>query len=290
MKQVPTGKMRKRPAAGEDRSITQLHEHYTVEHELAQRLRQSDPADRLTMYGRAYDELYRRIPHHPRMTRRHAPEEASRIVDYQLRFLRPYLREDTTFLEVGAGDCGLALAASSIAGSVLAADVSRVAAERDEPMPRNFRLVIFDGVHLPLEDNSVDVAYSNQVIEHVHPDDAELQTREIYRCLKPGGTYLCVTSNALNGPHDISQYFDSTPTGFHLKEYTFGDMWALCRRAGFSRVIPYVGIKVSYLPLPALLLVLLELGLRRIPSRLRLWLAGAPPVAMVLGVRVAAIK
>jgi predicted SAM-dependent methyltransferase len=34
---------------------------------------------------------------------------------------------------------------------------------------------------------SVDLAYSNQLMEHLHPDDASEQLANVYRALKPGG-------------------------------------------------------------------------------------------------------
>ena len=36
----------------------------------------------------------------------------------------------------------------------------------------------------------------------------------LYRALKPGAVYVCITPNRLSGPHDISLYFDSVATGF----------------------------------------------------------------------------
>jgi hypothetical protein len=56
------------------------------------------------------------------------------------------------------------------------------------------------------------------------------------RALKPGGRYLVVTPNRLSGPHDISRAFDDVARGFHLKEYTYGELSRALRQAGFRRV------------------------------------------------------
>jgi len=80
------------------------------------------------------------------------------------------------------------------------------------------------------------MAFSFSVVEHIHPDDVVRQLAEVYRILKPGGIYYCVTPNRLLGPHDISRYFDTVATGLHLKEYTIGELANLYRNAGFDHV------------------------------------------------------
>jgi ubiquinone/menaquinone biosynthesis C-methylase UbiE len=46
---------------------------------------------------------------------------------------------------------------------------------------------------LPYEDNSIDLIHANQVIEHV--PDVDLFASEIWRVLKPGGTFVISTEN-----------------------------------------------------------------------------------------------
>jgi hypothetical protein len=40
----------------------------------------------------------------------------------------------------------------------------------------------------------------------------------------------------LTGPHDVSAVYDDEPRGFHLREYTYGDLAVLFMEAGFRRV------------------------------------------------------
>lgn len=42
---------------------------------------------------------------------------------------------------------------------------------------------------IPLADNSIKVAYTSHVIEHISNEDVELLFREVYRCLQPGGIF-----------------------------------------------------------------------------------------------------
>ena len=95
---------------------------------------------------------------------------------------------------------------------------------------------------IPVPDGSVDVAYSNQLMEHLHPDDAQAQLADIHRALGPGGCYVCVTPRpAPPAPGDVSMYFDEVARGFHLREYTVGELRAMFRRVGFRRIDFYAG-------------------------------------------------
>jgi SAM-dependent methyltransferase len=136
----------------------------------------------------------------------------------------------------------------------------------------------------------VDVAFSNQLMEHLHPDDAVAQLQGIARALRPGGVYLCLTPNRASGPHDISKSFDDVATGFHLKEYTFTELRGILRAAGFGSVRPYVATSRAHLYYPVLLVRACELFLSALPARLRRRLAPTFPFRVLLGLRVVARK
>src|SRR5262249_3741963 len=147
--------------------------------------------------------------------------QSNQGVQSQLRFLNGFIKSSSVFLEIGAGSCLVAIEVARKARRVIAVDVSHEITRRDN-LPLNVELKIFDGVKVPVEAGTVDVVYSHQVMEHVHPEDALEQLKTIHRCLRPGGVYICVAPNRINGPHDISRYFDKVATCFHLKEYTTG--------------------------------------------------------------------
>lgn len=84
---------------------------------------------------------------------------------------------------------------------VFAVDVSEQNHGRGPETRDNLTLVICDGCTIPLPPNTVDVVYSNQLIEHVHPDDLVQQLGSVRSVLRQNGTYLCVTPNRLNRPH-----------------------------------------------------------------------------------------
>jgi SAM-dependent methyltransferase len=215
------------------RGAGQLREHYTIERELAERLLRSSAAQRTALYVEVYDELFQRIAHHPQLRRRDSLER-ERQVARELLLLAPLLTPQSVFLEIGAGDLALSRQVARRAAMAHAVDVS-AAIVGEQQLPANLHTHIIDGCHLPLADRTVTVAYSNQLMEHLHPDDAALQLREIFRVLAPGGVYLCITPNRLSGPWDISRMFSATPRGLHLREYSYGELTALFGAVGFDR-------------------------------------------------------
>jgi SAM-dependent methyltransferase len=206
-----------------------------------------------------------------------------------MRFLRRFLRRDATFLEIGPGDCALTFRAAGSCRMVYAVEVSEEIT-RNLAFPRNVRLLLSDGTSIPVPDASVAVAYSNQLMEHLHPDDAVEQLRNIWKALAPGGVYVCITPNRINGPHDVSRHFDAVAQGFHLKEYSVEELDDLFRMVGFSRTRVYVGAKGWFIGLPTRPVKLCERVLDRLPDRWRRAIALSLPMKAVLGVRMAATK
>jgi SAM-dependent methyltransferase len=222
---------------GDPRSARELREHYALERELADRLRRATRSERPGLYSEVYDELFRRLPHHPQLQAAGTPHDG-RQIDRLLGLLRGYFTPATVFMEIGPGDCALSIRAAGLVRQVYAVDVSEHIT-RGERRPANFTLVLSDGCSTGVPDGTVDVAFSNQLMEHLHPDDAAEQLQNIHRSLAPGGVYVCLTPNRLYGPHDISCLFDDVATGFHLREYTARDIRALFRSAGFKDVSFY---------------------------------------------------
>ncbi len=162
--------------------------------------------------------------------RKSSPELTHAALYPQLRILRRYLRAETVLLEVGPGDCSLSIAVAPRVRQVLRP--RRIAEDhRADSRSRQTLFILSDGAASAPPD-SVDVTYSNPLMEHLRPDDALEQLAGIWRALRPGGVYICITPSRLNGPHDVSQHFDSEAKGFHLKEYTVSELNRLFRRVG----------------------------------------------------------
>lgn len=271
-------------------SPEQIKEHYEIEKELASRLRNASKQERKQLYAKAYDEMLRRVPYHPMLTRKSSPEERAADASMQMKLLKPFLKKGSTFLEVGPGDCALSFEVAKIVKQVYAIDVSDEMT-RNGSAPENFSLILSDGCSVPLGKDSVDLAYSNQLMEHLHPEDAFEQLQNIYSVLSPGGAYICITPSRYSGPHDISKYFDSVATGFHLSEYTTLELKNLFNKVGFSKVKVFVGAKGKYLQVPAFPVVTCEWLLNLFPDSFRKTIAVNLPFNLIFGnIRILGIK
>lgn len=273
----------------ERRTIEQVREHYVIEKELAAKLRSASREERRHLYTSLYNELFQRVPHHTQLTHKSSPEERKVTISEQMKFLHRFLSNGSTFLEVGPGDCAMSLEVARHVKQVYAVDVSNEITG-GLAHSRNFQLVISDGCSIPVPKGSIDVAYSNQLMEHLHPDDAYDQLQNIYNALSDGGVYVCITPNRLNGPHDVSRHFDKTASGFHLKEYSISELKELFRNVGFSKIRAYVGARGVYVRSPLFPLLLCEAILDVLPYALRKPIALSPLFRLLLGVRLAGTK
>jgi SAM-dependent methyltransferase len=255
---------------------------------LAVRLRAAPRAQRLGLYGAVYDELFRRVPNHPQLTRKVSAAERHHAIANRMALLRRFVDSSTVFLEIGAGDCSLTLEVARLARKCYALDVSReILSGVNDP---KVETVLSDGCSVPVPPASVTLAYSFQVMEHIHPDDALEQLRNLFAGIARGGSYVCVTPSRLNGPHDVSKFFDPVARGFHLKEYTVTELERLFRDVGFSKVQAYAGFRDHYVRLPVGFVKAFEAVFEKLPASWRRKLGKKPIVQNVLSSALRAIK
>lgn len=281
--------MAKEVAKRERGSIQELNQQYKIERELADRLRNASHEERCVLYSSLYDDFFRRLPHHPLLAKKTNSGDSDRAAYSKIRLVRRFATCDTTFLEVGPGDCRLSLELAKLVKKVYAVDVSTKITEVSQ-QPENFELIISDGCSVPVPENSIDVAYSSQVMEHVHPDDALEHLHSIYRALAPKGVFLCLTPHRFTGPHDVSKYFDDIATGLHLKEYTNAEMVSLLNITGFSKVGILVGFRNRIMDFPSLLVMTMETLLDVLPNSLRKRISRWKPIRRILGINMIAWK
>lgn len=182
-------------------------------------------------YGRTvkdyYDDLWQRLP----------AELAPPDYGPRRDFLRAQVRAGDRALDVGCGAGELtaeleAAGARPIGIEVAEAALTRARANHPE---LDFRLAPIGGP-LPLEDNSQDVVWASEVIEHVA--DTALWLSEIRRVLVPGGRLLLTTPShgrlrlALGGIERFSE-----PLGDHLHLYTRRSLREVLGELGFANVV-----------------------------------------------------
>ncbi len=282
--------IRKR-SKGDTRSEEEIREHYEIEVELANKLRKSsrDKRRSLNLYASLYNELYRRVSHHPELTKKFSPEKSKRAMSWQFGLLRPFINKHTNFLELGAGDCSLSLSMAKIVKNVFAIEVCNLIDKRLS-LTSNFKLILTDGCNIPLPKDSIDVIYSSQLMEHIHPDDVVEQLQNIYNVLKPSGNYICVTPNKIGGPWDISAHYDQIARGFHLREYTIAELVYLFKDVGFKKLRIYAGARGRYMRFLISPLICLEKILFLLPYKLRSKISRSLVFRMFLGIKLVAMK
>lgn len=269
-----------------------VHDQCVFETRVANQLRTVGQKARTSLYSRVYDEYAEQFPEHlPKDSK-----DAERIARYETLFLRRFLSPSTTMIEVGPGKCHLAFAIAPLVAKIYGVDVA-AESPRTPETPPNFEWRPTDGIHMPFDSDSIDFVFSNQLMEHLHPDDAMAQLREIHRVLRKGGSYICVTPSRINGPHDCSAYFDDLPcpiqagdyqaTGLHLKEYTTRELLALFKDANFRSVQAWIGARGRYIALPSAIITSVEAMLRMIPAGRR---KRSRILSVILGNRVYATK
>ena len=215
-----------------------------------------------------YDELFAKVPDHPRLTRRDDPALTARVNRRKLRLLRPFLEAAGSFLEFGPGDCRFAFDVAARVEKVYAVDIADQIGPGVE-WPDNFELVVYDGYDLDLPGSSIDVAFSDQLIEHLHPEDTKHHFKTVHRLLKPGGVYTFRTPHRLTGPHDVSRYFSDQPECFHLKEWSYGELAGLLKRLGYRSVAAYWFAKGLRVRVPVTAFRLAESFARRLSAKRR---------------------
>jgi len=94
---------------------------------------------------------------------------------------------------------------------------------------------------LEFADESFDLVFSQQVLEHLHPDDVPVHFEEAFRVLRPGGVMAVETPNKKTGPQDISRGFTRVAEGLHLKEWALSELSAVFYASGFTHVRGLLG-------------------------------------------------
>tara|TARA_B100001287_G_scaffold238699_1_gene212268 strand:- start:4791 stop:5651 length:861 start_codon:yes stop_codon:yes gene_type:complete len=231
----------------------QIFKMYESEIKNSNRLRISDPIKRKKLYEKVYEDYYSELPFHPAFKLKEDKKTRQNRLEFQICKLRPLLNKNENFVEVGAGDCSLSINIAPYVSKVYALEISETYATQEKTLPDNLEIKIFDGFKFPFNESEIDFVYSNQLMEHLHPDDAIDQLKSIYFSLKKGGKYMCITPNRLIGPGDITGFFGNEALGFHLKEYTDLELRLILKSIGFKKIKFQALIKGKSIYIPFLI-------------------------------------
>lgn len=211
--------------------------HWELEKKLTKDLLSSTSRDRWETFDRSYTRLYGELE----WLNQFAGESPAVGMANDRQFRKWHVAigaAPLTIYEIGSGKGGLITYLAGQGFTCKATEITRERGEKhvDSGVP-NLSWAVSDGVHLERFESagSYDVVVSDQVIEHLHPEDIAAHLGGVQQILKPGGRYIFGTPHRFSGPHDVSRVFEyDRPLGMHLKEYTYRELVTALHRAGFK--------------------------------------------------------
>lgn len=255
-----------------------------LELQYAKMLRDSSYTERKILYTKAYNAVSAAVM--TKMTSKNPEHRTAGTSPALVKIFVRLCRSDDKVLEVGCGRgytcCGLARHVESIVGT----DVSEPALKEANQLLRKYNITNArvlqlgaDELTQEFEESSFDKVISIDVYEHLHPEDARKHLEEVYTVLKPGGKYIIVSPNRINGPHDITRsiFPDAKEAlGFHLNESTYKEIMQNLRQIGFHRFCTFfsLSLKLPILPdiwYPAWINLCIENVLEKKKKRGPLW-------------------
>jgi 2-polyprenyl-6-hydroxyphenyl methylase/3-demethylubiquinone-9 3-methyltransferase len=168
---------------------------------------------------------------------RAVPERFAARRAFLLEHVRPGLR----VLDLGAGDGAFAAELAAAGCGVVAVDVAEEALRRVRArVPGLDARRVAEGEPLPLDEDSVDVVWAGEVLEHVA--DVVGLLADVRRVLRWGGTLLATTPYHGRAAHAalalwpgaLEAHFD--PRADHLRYFTARSLEGVVRDAGFADV------------------------------------------------------
>lgn len=198
-------------------------------------LAQPDSELRETMYVDAYRDAYAQ-------SQALSPDEVDfGYASSEVEAIAPLL-VGKTVIDYGCGYGSSTLQIARYAQTVTGCDILPEVVEKAQQRPEsagqvNASFQVVRPAALPFPLHSADVIYLSDVIEHFHPEDAQAFLEQARRVLRPGGLLICLTPHPNYGPSDISRHFvpkGSPSQGFHIQEYTYGQLQDLLASFGFD--------------------------------------------------------
>ncbi len=206
---------------------------YELEKILRLRILNSAPEDRSAVTSLAYQELFEKFPDHSVFSETEAGRR--RRGEQGAAMIRPLANKGQRILEVGCGRGDVLLELAKTGHDCFGIEPSRHMIKFCERLP-GVTLLHGTADHLDFPDESFEIVFSQQVIEHLHPDDVPNHFAEVLRVLKPGGLLAIETPNRRTGPQDISSGFAKVAEGLHLKEWSVRELIEQYRKTGFVRL------------------------------------------------------
>ena len=210
-------------------------------------LSEPDPQARKALYEKVYNTVHRiYAKDRPATGGLNSKEMIVRLFSQEL--------SGKAILDIGCGngDFLRSVARQLPYERLVGIDISAAVLARDE---RNLHFINSDIINFALSER-FDVAFSDNVFEHIAPQDIDIHIDAVRKALRPGGRFILITPNRLFGPSDVTRIVDYTYSnkvaacGTHVNESTYAEVLALLKRHGFTKfntVLPVPRLKF-YVP------------------------------------------
>ncbi len=195
------------------------------------RILKSRPEDRFPVTSRSYADLFKRFPGHDAMEK--GNDKKGRKIKAGL--IAPLAKAGDRVLEIGCGRGDVLFELADCGCECVGLEPSQDMVDKSKTIP-GVKIMFGVADKLDFPDSSFDLVFSQQVLEHLHPEDVMNHFREMFRILRPGGTAAIETPNFRTGPQDQSRGFVPVAQGLHLKEWKVPELISQFRQAGFVRV------------------------------------------------------
>ena len=230
-----------------DAEITEemILRHWELDKRLTQELLESKPENRWKTFERCYNVLYNELWWLNRFIGAGSTISPSQRYKNWVDLIG---QPPKKIYEVGSGKGEMITYLASCGFKCRATEITRERGKKYVSEHSNLSWGISDGVHLNRFEapNYYDVVISNQVIEHLHPDDLYEHFKGVFSILSNGGRYIFATPHRYEGPSDVSKIFKcDKPMGMHLKEYTYEELKEMLERAGFKNIQAVLGIPIK---------------------------------------------
>lgn len=199
-----------------------------------QMLLEVDPLVRRGLYERVYREVFEIYGLDFELdTAQQATSKDSTVATF-IQELR-----GASILDVGCGKGEFLLACARMAQPKKLVGIDVFAKNIYIP-DKKLRFVQSDIVDFDLGED-FDVVMSDNVFEHIAPQDASTFLCSLGRAIRAGGTLIILTPNRFFGPWDVTRILDDsyagrTPAqGTHLNETTYSELMELLYQHGFRR-------------------------------------------------------
>lgn len=223
-----TSLYRKNYGLGDEVNFEHVIKHVTLENALTKELLDTLPENRWDTFSRCYSRLYIELPWLAN----------TGSDDLSAELWRKLLKPGAKLLEIGSGAGRLIGQLSQFGFDCVATEISKGRGKEISNFS-NVSWSVSDGINLSQfhRKDSFDYLISDQVIEHLHPDDIIVHCREAFEILKPKGSYFIRTPHRSVGPSDLSKVLSLDDAIFmHLHEYTYEELTKISHEAGFSEI------------------------------------------------------